>query len=417
MLKKGTKLFATFDEYTIIEQIGQGGNGTVFKAKNSDNEIIAIKAFDKNNESLKKRKRFKNEINFCQKFKHENMINVYEYGTYIDSDVDIIFYSMPYYPDTLRKLMDIGILHNEILPIFLKILYGLEYAHKQKVWHRDIKPENILVNGHEIVIVDFGIAHFNAEQIVTSIQTIGNEKLANYKYAAPEQRIKNAIIDGKADIFALGLILNEMFTGQIIAGAKPKIINDIDTEYSYLDDLVDEMICQNPNDRIPSIEKVILELKILIDKKKDSDELIQLMNTKIIEAQKNDEMLVPELKDIKYEENNLILIINSSVPPEWINIFQNGAFSHHYMIDFNTNNYKIESKGIFNVLYRNHDENIIRDVIRHFKEWLPIVTDEYNRLILSNKKAAQQKQEKQRCEEIAQKEKEMRIKEKLKNLL
>lgn len=102
------------------------------------------------------------------------------------------FYVMPLYQHTLRGLMDAGIERNRILPLFSLILDGVEAAHLLRVWHRDLKPENVLcdANSGSAVIADFGIAHFEEDELYTAVETRNGDRLANFQYAAPEQRIR-----------------------------------------------------------------------------------------------------------------------------------------------------------------------------------------------------------------------------------
>src|SRR3981081_1724934 len=112
-------------------------------------------------------------------------------------------------------MMNVGVVPLEVLPLFVKILDGVEAAHLQGVIHRDLKPENILVDskGAHPAIADFGIASFTEDLLVTSVETAPTQRLANFQYAAPEQRLGGRTVRDTADIYALGLILNEMFTG------------------------------------------------------------------------------------------------------------------------------------------------------------------------------------------------------------
>jgi len=88
------------------------------------------------------------------------------------------------------------------------------------VFHRDIKPANILQShDEEIVVADFGIAHFHEEHLRTLVDTHPNERLANFGYSAPEQRKRGSTVDQRADVYALGLILNEMFTRHVPQGS------------------------------------------------------------------------------------------------------------------------------------------------------------------------------------------------------
>jgi serine/threonine protein kinase len=106
-----------------------------------------------------------------------------------------------------------------VLPLFSGILDGVEAAHLLRVTHRDLKPENILCDEKSLpVVADFGIAHFEEDIIATAVKTPAGAKMANLSYSAPEQRMRGAAVDLRADIFALGLILNEMFTRSVPQG-------------------------------------------------------------------------------------------------------------------------------------------------------------------------------------------------------
>ena len=160
-LTKGTVVQTAFDNYELIKQIGQGGNGKVFFAKASDGQEVAIK-FVERDEDKKKYKRLKNEINFCEKHNHKNIIKIIDRGiAFLDGEA-YVFYVMPKYEKTLRDKIKEGIAPQEAISIFAGIMEGLRYAHEHGSIHRDIKPENILFDEESAipVICDFGIAHF-----------------------------------------------------------------------------------------------------------------------------------------------------------------------------------------------------------------------------------------------------------------
>lgn len=101
-LKKGTVVKTAFDEYTLVEQVGSGGNARVFSAQNGSGEQYAIKLIERNI-SGDKLKRFKNEIAFCEQHQHKNIVSILDRGyAYLD-DKDYVFYVMPLFEDTLRK--------------------------------------------------------------------------------------------------------------------------------------------------------------------------------------------------------------------------------------------------------------------------------------------------------------------------
>jgi serine/threonine protein kinase len=168
---------------------------------------------------------------------------------------------MPLYSSTLRDCIKKDIPTAEVLQLYGQILDGIEAAHLLAVYHRDIKPENILFDTKTgLVLADFGIAHFQEDALQTAVETGPNEKLANFAYAAPEQRFSGSVVDHRADIYALGLILNEMYTKQVAHGTGFRRIKDTAPGYGYLDSLVDLMIQQQPNKRPQSINQVKEEL-------------------------------------------------------------------------------------------------------------------------------------------------------------
>ena len=156
---------------------------------------------------------------------------------------------MNYYPETLRILIDKKIENEKILQLFSLILDGIEAAHFQGIYHRDIKPENILYNSliNELVIADFGIAHFNEDFLLTAIETNHSSKLANLRYSSPEQRVKGGTVNHKSDIYSLGLILHEMFTNDVPQGVGFKKISSNSQNYSYLDSIIEKMIQHDQN--------------------------------------------------------------------------------------------------------------------------------------------------------------------------
>jgi serine/threonine protein kinase len=151
-----------------------------------------------------------------------------------------------------------GINGGDVLPLYNQVLDAVEAAHLLGTVHRDIKPENILYDDATqlLVLADFGIARFQEDALATTIHTSPSERLANFAYAAPEQRVPGADVDARADIYALGLLLNEMFTGQIPLGSGIRSIKDAAPQFAYLDGLVDLMIQQRPEGRPQSVRKV-----------------------------------------------------------------------------------------------------------------------------------------------------------------
>jgi len=173
---------------------------------------------------------------------------------------------MPLFPKTLINIINEEKDADVLVEYILQLCESLKFIHEKDVIHRDIKPENILIDCKKLVLADFGIAHFNNSSI-----TEKGDLLANRNYLAPEQKIKNNAnnIEKSADIYALGLIINECFTKQNLAGSSFKIIADGYPLYYEFDTLVSNMIKQNANERFP-IDTVIDELKFIYGKIKQN---------------------------------------------------------------------------------------------------------------------------------------------------
>src|SRR6266478_2509549 len=236
--KKGETLKTAFDVYTIEGQKGAGGSGEVYEVRDSEGALYAAKILDTAKTSASRLKRFKNEIGFCTKNTHKNIVKVLGSGI---TEKGATFYVMPLYAGTLRDLISKGTEAPAVLPYFGQVLDGVEAAHLQGVWHRDNKPENILFDQktNTLVVADFGIAHFEDEELLTAVETKNNDRLANFLYSAPERRVRGNRVDFKADVYALGLILNEMFTRAVPQGTAFKRVSDVAPGFGYLDGLIE----------------------------------------------------------------------------------------------------------------------------------------------------------------------------------
>ena len=189
--------------------------------------------------SSDKRRRFKNEIEFLCRNKHKNIVTVVDYGLSTSDDIRGPFYVMPRYDGNAREFMG-KVPPNIAFSHFCQIMDGIEAAHLQGVTHRDLKPENILFNekASVLAIADFGIANFPVETVATIVKTGPSQRLANFQYAAPEQRVPGRQVSETADIYALGLMLNELFTGEVPHGTDFRSIASVVKEIEYLDDVV-----------------------------------------------------------------------------------------------------------------------------------------------------------------------------------
>ncbi len=387
MGKKKKKFITAIKSYEEQGVIGEGGSGIVYKVQDEHGEIYALKML-RGSVSKEKRSRFKNELHFQFRNTHPNIISVSDYGAYYEGEVDVPFYVMPYYNKSLRDLMNEGIESNKIEQYFSSILDGIESAHKFNITHRDIKPENILYNPqrNELLIADFGIARFEEIDLYTAVQTKDTTRLANFRYSAPEQRDPKSYLkaDNRTDIYSLGLILNEMFTGDVPQGNGYKNITSKASEFSYLDAIVEKMIMQNQEDRYTSIEEVKNDLSGYKFRFIEQQKLNEA-KSKVIKVSEIDDILIddpPRLIDAKWENGTLTLTLSQSVNQKWIKALHNmGSYTSlmgHPPEAFSFNGTKVRTS------IPDYDA---QRAIDYFKEWLPIANSIYKRTIEQESKA------------------------------
>jgi serine/threonine protein kinase len=211
--------------------------------------------------------------------------------------------------------------------LFVQILDGIEAAHLRGVCHRDLKPENVLFDKQTrtLVIADFGIAHFEEDDLHTIVETGADERLANFLYAAPEQKVRGATVDIRADIYALGLMLNEMFTSAVPQGTGFKRIADVSQNHAYLDNLVDSMLQHAAANRPVSVRELKKEL-IARGNQWVVEQRLNSLKTAVIPETEVDDPLIRNpisVDSFDYESGRLVLILNKAPSPEWITQFQN----------------------------------------------------------------------------------------------
>jgi serine/threonine protein kinase len=372
-LRRPIGLETTFDSYELTEVLGEGGAGRVYGGTRSDGRKVAIKVLSGDRATADRKKRFKNEIKFLSRNTHKNIVNMADHGVAHAGKLDGPFFVMDRYDTNLRRLMAAGIPKQEILPLFIQILDGIEAAHLQNVVHRDIKPENILYNtqNRRPAIADFGIASFTDDVVATLVETSPTQRLANFQYAAPEQRTTGKLIDASADIYALGSILNEMFTGAVPHGTGYRTIGSVAKEFGFLDPIVDRMIKQNPSERPQSIG----DLKGLLEQHQAEviarQRLNEISNT-VVPADEIDEPLAnkaPRLISFDWDEGKLTLILDRHVSQEWIAALHNlGSFTS--LLGKEPSSFMFRGDRA----YVSARPDQVQPLINHFKSWLPLAS-------------------------------------------
>ena len=202
--------------YHIIEPLGEGGMAVVYKAFDTRLEReVAMKFIRVErippvflSDMLK---RFEREAKVLAKFMHPNIVPILDYGEH-DS---YPFLVMAYVPGgDLNRFAGKTLAYSEAARLLLPIAQALDYAHRRGVVHRDLKPANILIMGEgQPVVSDFGIAKILSNETGTTLTQAGMS-MGTPGYMAPEQIEGRPDLDGRVDIYALGMILYELITGR-----------------------------------------------------------------------------------------------------------------------------------------------------------------------------------------------------------
>ncbi len=390
-LKKPIVFETTFAIYTATEIIGEGGSGCIYKSSDESGNTWAVKHLASEKATQEKVKRFKNELQFCLKNQHRNIVTVIDHGILKDTQKTSPFYVMPLYKGSLRDLLNSGIPPSKALSYFAQLLDGIEAAHLQKVVHRDLKPENVLYNSGTgiLSIADFGIARFEEDELFTAVETKDDTRLANFQYAAPEQRGRGLPVDYHADIYALGLILNEMFTGEVPYGTGYKTISSLASDYEYLDKLVSDMLRQSPGDRPSSIEEVKNQLISHQNEFVTYQRITELKEAVVPVTDIDDPLVIdpPRLARIDWDQGVLTLILHRPVNAGWKWALHNMG-SHSSLMGKGPERFSVsEDKVTIDA-----QEREVQEVINYFKSWLPQVNRVYEERIRRYKQDADEKQ-------------------------
>src|ERR1051325_3297512 len=211
----------TISHYKILEKLGEGGMGVVYKAIDSKlDRTVAIKFLPKTlSASEENKERFMQEAKAAAALNHPNILGVYE----IDETDGNLFFAMEYVEGkTLKSHISslksaAGVPFEQAMIWAKQIAQALKAAHEKNIIHRDIKPENVMLTGDgQVKIMDFGIAKLTGSTGVTKTGV----SLGTLAYMSPEQA-QGVAADVRVDIWSLGVVLYEMLTGEVI---RPKLV-------------------------------------------------------------------------------------------------------------------------------------------------------------------------------------------------
>ena len=411
-LKRSIEFETAFETYTATDVIGEGGAARVYRATDDEGTQFAVKLLKPQSTTRERRKRFKNEIDFCSRINHKNIVPVIGHGALTEGKSASVFYVMPLYSGSFRNLLEQGVKPEETGQHLVQLLDGVEAAHLKGVVHRDLKPENILYDdrNEQLVIADFGIAMFQEDELFTAVETKDTDRLANFRYAAPEQRHPGKSVDLRADIFTLGLILNEMFTGEVVSGVGYKTIADVVPEQAYLDEIVSQMIQQDPSARFSSVREIKQRLSVL-QKTYVSEQKISKLSGEVVPESELDDPLItdpPKLLSFDWNDGVLKLTLSSPVNDKWVSALRNmGSYSS--LLGKRPENFRfLSDRAIIDAR-----ESQVQGVIDYFKDWLPKANAVYEREIVWEKEEAQREQYERLQEQREKEEARKRVLEKV----
>ncbi len=276
---------SNINQYKILEKIGAGGQGTVYKALDTKlDRTVVIKVLPPElTAKTANFKRFEREAQLCSQLDHPNVCTIYDFH----EDDGVFYIAMQYIEGkNVRQLVDGRPLDlKSALGIAVQVCDALAYTHSRGIIHRDIKAGNIIVNDTgQAKILDFGLAKLlqeepleNGAERAVDITEIG-VPYGTATYAAPEQA-KGERADHRADIFSTGVLLYEMLTG--IWAFQGKTVHDVRHEVLYgtpkpldemrpeptpprLQEIINKALAKNPKDRYQKISEMRDDLRVVL---------------------------------------------------------------------------------------------------------------------------------------------------------
>jgi hypothetical protein len=245
-----------FPQLEILDLLGAGGMGAVYKARQPAlDRIVALKILPSQNaRGVNFTERFNREARALARLNHPNIVAVHEFG----QAGALSYFIMEFVDGANLRLLEQGsrLSPREALQIIPQICDALQYAHDEGVVHRDIKPENVLVDRKgRVKIADFGLAKILGTDAESLRLTAEGQVMGTPHYMAPEQIEKPLSVDHRADIYALGVVLYEMLTGDLPLGkfAPPSRKVQVDVR---LDDVVLRALENDPERRYQKASEV-----------------------------------------------------------------------------------------------------------------------------------------------------------------
>lgn len=260
----------TLPGFQIMRPLGSGGMAHVWLAMQTSLERkVALKLLKiaPGDDHERMQKRFLREARTLAKLNHRNICGIYDIGQ-AGGDV---YLAMEYLDGgTLLERMQGGLSLGEAIGMVVQIASGLKQAHAQGIVHRDLKPANVMMRGNTPVLTDFGVARelSSATRITTDNMIVGTPV-----YMSPEQA-QGTEVDGRADLYALGILLHELLTGRVpFTGDSPIAVcmqhltaplPILPPRFAMLQPVLDRLLAKSPSDRYVSAEAFLDALRQLV---------------------------------------------------------------------------------------------------------------------------------------------------------
>ncbi|MCH8218638.1 MAG: serine/threonine protein kinase [Planctomycetes bacterium] len=253
-----------FPQLEIIELLGRGGMGVVYKARQKQlDRIVALKILPPGiGQDPAFAERFTREAKALAKLNHPQIVTIHDIGK---TQSGLYYFVMEYVDGTdLRQVLQTGNLSpQEALAIVPQICQALQYAHDEGIVHRDIKPENILLDKKgRVKIADFGLARLLDKPAALYTLTAVGQKMGTPHYMAPEQIAGSHNVDHRADIYSLGVVFYEMLTGQLPLGRFDPPSKKVQVDVR-LDEIVLRTLEQEPARRYQHVSQVQTDIETI----------------------------------------------------------------------------------------------------------------------------------------------------------
>ena len=265
--------------YEIDKEIGRGAMAAVYSGRDLRHQRrIAIKVLLNDSTLPMSDVRFVREIKFLSQLQHPNILPLYDSGMAAGH----LYYVMPHVRgETLgaRIARQPRLTPREVARIFGDVGEALDHAHRHGVVHRDIKPDNVLLTEGRAVVADFGIARAIGVAGVGQVTTVGSVTPGTPSYMSPEQLLGGQDVDGRSDIYSLGIVLYEALTGELpflggdgrcdnsrkMSAPAPRVTDKRPDLSPAFDSIIARTLACEPRDRFGSAQEFVDAVKSAVD--------------------------------------------------------------------------------------------------------------------------------------------------------